>query len=200
MSSDDESHMAVDLSDDEEVQYEEDDQGEDDVGGEDEPGSEESEESDDENNSLVMPQRKVRSVAPVWLEAGTKILASGQVIGAKCNFCEKTYKHNSANTSNLTTHVIKIHKKNHPDVVKRLQQAIDIKKFKKKLKELLVKKLLKNQPKLMNWVARKGALDPVKKDLLVKSVLEWAIATNQPFSVTESHHFRKVIFKAAWMY
>ena len=77
------------------------------MGGEDEPGSEESEESDDENNSLVMPQRKVRSVAPVWLEAGTKILASGQVIGAKCNFCEKTYKHNSANTSNLTTHVIK---------------------------------------------------------------------------------------------
>ena len=67
MSSDDESHMAVDLSDDEEVQYEEDDQGEDDVGGEDEPGSEVSEESDDENNSLVMPQRKVRSVAPVWL-------------------------------------------------------------------------------------------------------------------------------------
>ena len=123
-------------------------------------------------------------------------MASGQVIGAKCNFCEKTYKHNSANTSNLTTHVIKIHKKNHPDVVKRLQQAIDVKKSKKKLKELKVKKLLKNQPKLVNWVARKGALDPVKKDLLVKSVLEWAIATDQPFAVTESHHFRKMIFKA----
>ena len=61
---------------------------------------------------------------------------------------------------------------------------------------IVVKKLLMNQPEMMNWVARKGFMDPVKKDLLLKSVLEWAIATDQPFSVTESYHFRKMIFKA----
>ena len=153
------------------------------------------EERANNNEVLVPPKRKLAVEAPVWKEAGSKLFENGVVIGSKCNFCSKKYGHNNANTSNLTKHVIRWHRVTQPEIVKRLEEAVNKKKKKKveKKKELAKKMML--EPKLLNWVPRKGCMDNKKKKIVMKALLDWVVATDKPLSEVESHFFRNLVFK-----
>ena len=54
--------------------------------------SEPSEDDCEEELVLAMPKRKGKDLAPVWIEAGTKLFENGQIIGGVCKICFKKYK------------------------------------------------------------------------------------------------------------
>ena len=59
----------------------------------------ESDPETDEEEGLVLPQRKQKELAPVWT------VATKTKEGAKCNICGKIYTMPQGNTSNIMAHV-----------------------------------------------------------------------------------------------
>jgi cell division FtsZ-interacting protein ZapD len=89
--------------------------------------------------------------------------------------------------------VILKYRKSHPAVEKRLKETASQKK-RKNLKRQLKMKNERQTFNLTNWIARIGVLDPKKKENLMKTVLEWILATDKPLSEVESPFFRKIMF------
>ena len=94
----------------------------------------ESDSESDEDDGLVLPQRKQKEVAPVWT------VATKTKEGAKCNICGKIYAMPQGNTSNIMAHMKMKHER-----IPSVKSMIEACKSKKK-RELAKKR---------NWNQRK---------------------------------------------
>ena len=146
----------------------------------------------DEDNGLVLPQRKQKDVAPVWT------VATKTKEGAKCNICGKIYAIPQGSTSNIMAHV----KLKHGRIpsVKSMVEACKNKKKRElaKIKESESKKMRnqRTQPTITNFARNRGVIDPLKEKKLDKALLKMTVGMNLPFSIVENHYFRNLLFTA----
>ena len=144
-----------------------------------------------DNNNLEMPQRQIKKPAAVWN------LAQRVEGGARCNLCEKTFKCDRGNTSNIMGHLRHKHR-DRPEVQLFVKEQ-DAKKEKLKIKRLEKEKKTRsrgNQPLIRNFSVKRGIMDPLKKKKLDEALVRMTICMNRPFEDVENHHFRNVLFIA----
>ena len=63
------------------------------------------EDSEQEETVHYTPKRKIKAPSPVWELGGVKVEG-----GSKCGLCNKFFKSETSNTSNLIQHILKAHK------------------------------------------------------------------------------------------
>ena len=151
-----------------------------------EGGQEDNTTDDDDDEGLEEPVRKQREAAAVWDECAKRVEG-----GAKCLICKKMIRGKDSNTSNINKHVFQKHPTH--AAAKRLSSALTTKREKASLAKKLKAKKATAKPSILNFVTRRGLIDPVKSKRLDEALVEMTIAMNKPFNDVENHFFRKVI-------
>ena len=158
----------------------------DDVEGSDDGEGSSTDDSEEEDEGLEEPVRKQREAAAVWDECAKRVEG-----GAQCLICKTLVRGKDKNTSNINKHVLRKHPTN--SAAKRLRSALNAKQEKASRAKKLKAKKDKAKPSMLNFVTRRGLIDPVKAKRLDEALVEMTIAMNKPFSDVENHFFRKVI-------
>ena len=131
---------------------------------------------------------KRKKTSPVWN------CITEDKLGAKCNYCDTIFKLSQGSTSNALRHLTT----KHDDIeeVKTLIQDLkeNEKAKRKKIDDALQKS--SSQPKLTNFVRRKGVLDNKKKKSLDEALVKYIVRSNHPFTEVENPGLRKVLFIA----
>ena len=152
----------------------------------------ESDPETEEDDGLVLPQRKQKEVAPVWT------VATKTKEGAKCNICGKIYTMPQGNTSNIMAHM-KLKHGRIPSVKNMIEACKNKKKrglAKKKESESKKMRNQRTQPTITNFARNRGVIDPLKEKKLDQALLKMTVGMNLPFSIVENHYFRNLLFTA----
>ena len=150
--------------------------------------------SEKEENVHYTPRRKIKAPSPVWEHGGVKVEG-----GSKCGLCNKFFKSETSNTSNLIQHILKAHKdtntaKNLSIKLEQNKNVREVKKVEKEKKKAQKRKL--TQTSMFNFTKKSKPIDPVKKRKIDNSLIEYVIVENQPLSLVEKSSFRKLMYTA----
>ena len=151
----------------------------------------EDEENNIENNDENSDTRKRKYQSPVW-EFAKKV--GGKAV---CNSCQESFVCPNGNTSNITNHIIKKHKKS--EEANKLKEALDERsKVKKAKKDLEVKRAKENgkQTSIESFFPGFTQLPKKVKAEIDNNLVEFLICENNSFETVESHFFRKLMFSA----
>ena len=140
----------------------------------------------EESNRNEVPV-KAKKKAAVW--TCLTELPSG---GAKCNFCEKTFKMQDKSTSNAIRHLQSIHHNEQlvKDMIKQNEELLASKKRKREEES----KLKTFQPSIANIFSRKGPIDSTKRKQIDEAIVKYLIKANRPFQDIEHSDFRNLLF------
>ena len=92
--------------------------------------SDQEKEFDEDDDVLVVPNRKKKENAPVWQCGGIKLSSNKQ----KCSLCGKIFTSKTANSSNIRDHILRDH--SNTEEAKRLKILTEEKRAKEKEKEM----------------------------------------------------------------
>ena len=132
--------------------------------------------SEKEENVHYTPRRKIKAPSPVWEHGGVKVEG-----GSKCGLCNKFFKSETSNTSNLIQHILKAHKdtntaKNLSIKLEQNKNLREVKKVEKEKTKAQKRKL--TQTSMFNFTKKSKPINPVKKRKIDNSLIEYVIVEN----------------------
>ena len=158
--------------------------------GEDDEGADVTTQSPDDASGSVNPfaflsRRKRKNGSKVW--DFMKVLSD---VSAQCSKCDKIIAHPAAQTSQLIAHLKNCDAARYESVRKDITEKNE--KI-KKVKEEQLKKSGK-QEKITDFVSVAKTLPKKVTESINESLVEWVVCSNNSFSSTEDHFFRKMVF------